>query len=164
MLASEGLFETSPDEDAGPGTESQGLRVLDLYSGSGALGLEALSRGAASVVMVEQARPALTAIRENVRALGVEAQVTLLAMRVDRALRTELGHFQLVMIDPPYADVCDTRFEEILDLAARLLTPDGILVLEHSSSDEPKGSSGLTLDRRRKYGDTTVSLFRSTSS
>lgn len=136
------------------------LRVLDLYAGSGALGFEALSRGAESAVLVEHAKPALTAIRHNARALGVEARVVVLAMRVDRALRALEGPFDVVLLDPPYADVRDRGFAEILQLSARLLSSEGVLVLEHASADEPPPPVDLLVDRRRKYGDTTVSLFR----
>jgi 16S rRNA (guanine966-N2)-methyltransferase len=154
MLASDGIFDTSED------STSSELRVLDLYAGSGALGFEAISRGAQSVVLVEHARPALAAIRDNTRALGVDDQVTVLAMPVERALRSIEGPFAVVILDPPYADVRERRFGEILALAAGLLSAEGVLVLEHASTDDPAGPPELLLDRRRKYGDTTVSLFR----
>jgi 16S rRNA (guanine966-N2)-methyltransferase len=156
MLASDGVFA----EDPGP-------RVLDLFAGSGALGLEALSRGARSVVMVENARSAVVSIRENIQALEVEDQVTLLAMRVDRALdELERGEtlragapFDLVLIDPPYVEVRSKGFPDVLAKAARLLATAGVLVLEHAASDEPSPPTGLVLDRRRRHGDTALSLF-----
>lgn len=157
MLTSDGVFEDAPDTH-------RELRVLDLYAGSGALGLEAISRGARCAVLVENGKAALAAIRENTRALELEREVTVLGMRVDRALATIEGPFDLVLIDPPYADVRDRKFAEILAGAARLLTPSGVLVLEHASTDAPLPPPGLELDRRRKHGDTTVSLFRSTAS
>ena len=150
MLASDGVFDDGP------------ARVLDLYAGSGALGLEALSRGAGSVVLVENGKAALAAIRENVEALGVVDQVTVVAMRVDRAL--SLGHvdgpFDLVLMDPPYRDVRDRGFFQVLEAATRLLAASGTLVLEHASADKPGRASGLMLDRSRRHGDTTLSLFR----
>src|SRR5689334_18455145 len=108
MLASAGAFS----DELGP-------RVLDLYAGSGALGLEALSRGAQSAVLVESGRPALAAIRDNARALDVEGQVTVIGARVDRALAELEGPFDLVLIDPPYADVRTPDFGAILAAAAR---------------------------------------------
>jgi 16S rRNA (guanine966-N2)-methyltransferase len=169
MISSNGMFagahfdkETTPDADE----DQQSPLVLDLYAGSGALGLEALSRGAREVVFVESARPAITAIRENVRALGVDEQVTLLSTSADRALSQLLKdgeqRFDLILVDPPYADVDTTAFTEIiLTRAARLLAASGIFVLEHSSkSEEPAPPTGLVVDRRRQYGDTTLSLFR----
>ena len=154
MLVSDGVF-------AGDG--SPGPQVLDLYAGSGALGFEAFSRGATRIVFVEMARPALTAIRENADALG--AKVEILALRVDRALAKEdLGTFELVLLDPPYADVKEKGFAEILAGAAKHLAEDGILVLEHASSDEDAVPPvpELTVDRRRRHGDTMLSLFRRT--
>jgi 16S rRNA (guanine966-N2)-methyltransferase len=155
MLASDGVFASDP-----------GPRVLDLFAGSGALGLEAVSRGARAVVMVENARPAIASIRENVRALAIEDQVTLIAMRVDRALDDLAGQapFDLVLIDPPYVEVRSKGFGELLAKAARLLAASGILVLEHAASDEPSPPAGLVLDRRRRHGDTALSLFRSAGS
>ncbi len=162
MLVSSGLFAVAED-----GLVASPRRVLDLYAGSGALGLEALSRGASSVVMVESARPALQAIRENVSSLQVEDQVTLLSTQVERALTTLLNEaesdpekrFDLIVVDPPYAEVRSKTFErDVLEKSARLLAAAGIFVLEHSSEDEPL-VPGLHLDRRRRYGDTTLSLF-----
>jgi 16S rRNA (guanine966-N2)-methyltransferase len=152
MLASDGVFEHGE------------LRVLDLYSGSGALGLEALSRGAQSVVMVESARPALAAIRQNTGALGAAEAVTVLAMRVEKALSVLEGLFHLVLVDPPYADVQKPGFAEVLGSAARLLAAAGVLVLEHASGDAAVAPSILELDRQRRHGDTTLSLFRRVSS
>jgi 16S rRNA (guanine966-N2)-methyltransferase len=149
MLASDGVFEVEP-----------GPRVLDLYAGSGALGLETLSRGASSAVFVEHARPAVAAIRDNVRALDVEGSVKIVPLRVDRALATLEGPFDLVLVDPPYADVRARDFIDLLGKAARLLAEGGILVLEHASTDEPETPRGLVLDRRRRHGDTTLSIFR----
>jgi 16S rRNA (guanine966-N2)-methyltransferase len=153
MLTSDGVFE----DTSGTGRD---VRVLDLYAGSGALGLEAISRGARSAVLVESGRAALAAIRENTRALKLDDQVTILGARVDRALAQVKGPFDLVLIDPPYADVRGREFAKILADAARLLTSSGVLVLEHASTDEPSPPPGLALDRRRKHGDTSLSLFR----
>jgi 16S rRNA (guanine966-N2)-methyltransferase len=149
MLASDGIFA----EEVGP-------RVLDLYAGSGALGIEALSRGARFAVFVESARPALSAIRENIQALGIADETTVMPLRVDRALDEVEGPFDLVLVDPPYADVRAPAFAEILLKTARLLASPGILVLEHASNDEPAPPAGLVVDRRRRHGDTTLSLFR----
>ncbi len=150
MLASDGVFA------------ADGLRVLDLYAGSGALAFEAISRGATEAVLVEQARDATTVIRENARALGVDGAVRLLAARVERVLASSegLGTFGLVLCDPPYADVRAPAFEGILASAAALLDEDGVLLLEHAATDRSPEVSGLLLDRGRRHGDTAVSLYR----
>lgn len=135
-------------------------RVLDLYAGSGALGFEALSRGAVSVVMVESARPAIAAIRENIEALDVGAQVSLLTRPCEKVLESVVGPFDLILIDPPYAEVKTNAFGGVMLQASRLLESGGILVLEHDARDEPAAPNGLEVDRRRRHGDTILSLFR----
>jgi 16S rRNA (guanine966-N2)-methyltransferase len=79
---------------------------------------------------------------------------------VDRALATLSGPFDLVLLDPPYADVAAPAFRDVLAGAARLLDPAGGVVLEHASPDEPPVVAGLEVDRSRRYGDTTITLYR----
>lgn len=150
MLASDGL----------PGNAE---RILDLYAGSGALAFESLSRGAATAVLVEHARDAVSAIRDNVRALGADDRVHVLATRVDRALERLEGPFDVVFADPPYADVRAAGFAELAQKAASLVGPGGIFVLEHASGDEPPAITGLIRDRSRRYGDTTLTFWRAES-
>jgi 16S rRNA (guanine(966)-N(2))-methyltransferase RsmD len=145
---------------AADGILTPGARVLDLYAGSGSLAFEALSRGAIEAVLVEQGRDALAAIRDNARALGVEDRVRVVSARVERALSTLDGRFDVVFLDPPYADVRTTDFAAVLEMAGRRVTEGGGVVLEHGSGDEPPTAPALTLDRTRRYGDTAVSLFR----
>jgi 16S rRNA (guanine(966)-N(2))-methyltransferase RsmD len=147
MLAADGLIE-------------DGARVLDLYAGSGALALEALSRGAGEAVLVEQGRDALNAIRENVHALDVADRTRIIGGRVERVVAQLDGPFAIVFLDPPYAEVKKESFARVLEGAAGLLRDRGALVLEHASGDVPPAVSGLVLDRTRRYGDTGVSLFR----
>jgi 16S rRNA (guanine966-N2)-methyltransferase len=150
MLASDGLFETEGAE---------GPRVLDLYSGSGALAFEALSRGASSAVLVEHGRDALASIRANAQALDATPRVRVVASKVERALATLEGPFGIVFLDPPYADVREPAFAAVLAGAASLLGPGGALVLEHASADAAPLVPGLALDRSRRHGDTTLSLY-----
>jgi 16S rRNA (guanine966-N2)-methyltransferase len=131
--------------------ELAGARVLDLFAGSGALGLEALSRGAASVEMVELAPASLAAIRENVRALAVEERVTV--RRAD-ALRhvggLAPGSFDVAFADPPYAT--DQAMQ--LAMAFRNAPFARILSIEH-----PPGQS-VPGDETRRYGDTALTFLR----
>lgn len=145
-----------------PGGALEGAVVLDLYAGSGALGLEALSRGAARVVLVEQAPAAVAAIRKNVAALGVAREVEVAASRVDKALERLAPRgerFDVVFLDPPYAVVTEPAFARVLEGAVALTAEGGVLVLEHASRDAPPAVAGLVVGRSRRYGDTTLSFY-----
>ena len=135
-------------------------RVLDLYGGSGALALEAVSRGAQSAVICDQASGACRAIRENIRSLKAEDRVRLLPMRDTAALDTlqKAGErFDLVFLDPPYrldtAPVCAR-------LAEGLLAPGGIIVAEHARETPPAVQPPLIRFDFRTYGITGLSFFK----
>lgn len=149
MLASDGLIGEEP-----------GPRVLDLYAGTGALGFESLSRGASQAVLVEQARDAVAAIRKNARALGTGSELVVFDTKVERALPKLEPGFGIVFLDPPYADVRTDPFARILASAAALVADGGALVLEHASTDASPDIEGLDRDRSRRYGDTTLTLYR----
>jgi 16S rRNA (guanine(966)-N(2))-methyltransferase RsmD len=144
-------------------------RVLDLFAGTGALGLEALSRGADEVVLVERSKEALVTLRTNVAALGVADRVRVVASAVERAERSVgEGPFQLVLADPPYADVPSGAAARAIAAVLGLKEPDprrtrlaedGILVLEHASRDEAPPIEGLVRGESRTYGDTSLTLF-----
>jgi 16S rRNA (guanine966-N2)-methyltransferase len=135
-----------------------GAHVLDLYAGSGALGLEALSRGAASVTFVESDRGALDVLRRNVTAVGLPGTVVLPGavetVLADRAAEP----FDVVLADPPYA-VAAGRLTVVLDRLAGngWLAGHGVLVLERAARDgEPTLPDCLTVIRSRRYGDTVT--------
>jgi len=135
-------------------------RVLDLYAGTGALSLEAISRGARDATCVERERAALTALAENVATLGVAALVKVVSMPLERALArlSSLGPFDLVFADPPYADV-DQATDALSSLASKgVFSVDATIVLEHGSRDTPV-IRGLDEPRRRIYGSTALSFF-----
>lgn len=140
-----------------------GAKVLDLYAGTGALGLEALSRGATSATLVESARPALGAIRANVEALRLERQVRVVPVAVERAGEAVRAGspFDLVFADPPYALVASgaaaKRIGELIEDG--ILADDGLLVLEHGKNEASPGISGLSLSRVRRYGDTVLAFY-----
>lgn len=142
-------------------------RVLDLYAGSGALGLEALSRGAERAVFVEADKPAQRAIKDNITSLGVSARATLLPLRAETSLRSleRLGPFSLVFADPPWADA-QAAFEVLLGLErAALLAPAARLVLEHAARSAPEiaESARLRPVDTRRWGDTAVTIFEAKS-
>lgn len=134
-----------------------GIRVLDLYAGSGALGLESASRGAARVVLVEKDKRAAELIRANARVVG-QPGVIVRATSVASALGTAALPFDLVLADPPYATASE-EVTEVLDSIAKggWLAPAAVVVVERSTSTgELHWPSGLTALRCNTYGETTV--------
>ncbi|MEI6633773.1 MAG: 16S rRNA (guanine(966)-N(2))-methyltransferase RsmD [Chlamydiota bacterium] len=149
------------------GPRLDGARVLDLYAGTGNLGLEALSRGAATCCFVERAPSPCAAIRKNTAALGIEGRAEVLRLDCVRAL----GHlaqrgdrFSLVFADPPYAkkEESGSEFKKILlglDVCASL-APGALVAAEHCKFDAPPvGLVNLRLLDQRRYGDTVISFF-----
>ncbi|GAB3259280.1 16S rRNA (guanine(966)-N(2))-methyltransferase RsmD [Alteromonas gracilis] len=138
-----------------------GLRVLDLYSGSGAVGLEAVSRGAVAT-LVERDRRAAALIRDNARAVGLDAEVV--TASVPTFLGGEPRPFDLVFADPPY-DLSEEALGEVLTrLAAGWTTAEGLVVVERSArSPEPVLPEGLTLLRTRRYGETALHVVAADS-
>jgi 16S rRNA (guanine966-N2)-methyltransferase len=147
-------------------------RVLDLFAGSGALGLESLSRGATSVVLVEKNAKAAEIARKNaelIRSVGklapacAQVVVNTVAHFLDGLDRTEgaggddgSGSFDLVFIDPPY-DVVDSELDDVLAALAPHLAPSAEVVVERSTrSAVPQPPVGLTLDKSKAYGETTI--------
>ena len=135
-------------------------RVLDLYAGSGALGLEAASRGAADVVLVESERGAATAIRANITAVD-HPSVRLVADTVERALAGGPpggSPFDLVLLDPPY-DLTEEALESVLTslVERRWLGREAFVVVERSTrSPQPRWPAGLELSGEKRYGETAM--------
>ncbi len=143
------------------GQRLSGERVLDLYAGSGALGLEALSRGAATAVLVERDREAAKICTENAATLGYGGRAEVVRAEVPAALGRIAGPFDLVFVDPPYAL---GPGEALQLLAARgLVAPGGLVVAEHGKREETAAAYGdlVRMDLRR-FGDTAVSFFERT--
>jgi 16S rRNA (guanine966-N2)-methyltransferase len=139
--------------------ELDGLSVLDLFAGTGALGIEALSRGAAQALFVEHEEHALGALRENLGKLGLTPPCARVleedALRALRRAREREETYHLIFVDPPYAQAREKEHELQL-LLPSLLAPDGRLVLE-SDRREPL-SLDLEVLRQRHYGNTSITI------
>ena len=150
--------------------ELAGARVLDLFAGSGAGGIEALSRGAASAVFVEKDQGAAAVIDANLRATGLGgALATVIRWDVVRWLAeatTDSGEpFDLVLVDPPYAETALlVRVLELLGAADAPLAPDARVVAKHFWRDRPPDLIGrLAAERDRRFGETALTFYRRTS-
>ena len=135
----------------------EGARVLDLYAGSGAMGLEALSRGAEAVVFVEADPDAVRAIERNLDKLRLTGATVLRADAITGlAQETAAGRkYDLVLADPPYAM---TDYDTLARYLPRVLAEDGLLVFESAARTEPQ-VEGLAVRTTRKYGSTRVTVF-----
>lgn len=138
-------------------------RVLDLFAGAGALGLEALSRGATRAVFVERSREAVKCLTENVEALGMTEESEIHrtdALRALGKLEERRVRFDWVFLDPPYRSEIGARALEVLG-AGTLLSPEAVVVLEHDRRRPPDPRVGcLVKADTRRYGDTAISFFR----
>jgi 16S rRNA (guanine966-N2)-methyltransferase len=135
-----------------------GARVLDLYAGSGALGIEALSRGAAVAVFVERDARAAAAVRENLRALGIDSDVRRAdALAALRDARERGETYDLVLCDPPYRQAPDLG--RSLGEALVPVLADGARVVTESDRRSPLDLP-LTLTDERRYGDTLIRIHR----
>ena len=139
-----------------------GARVVDLYSGSGALGLEAASRGASSVTLVDRANAATKVGRDNAALVtraaprGVSPEIVVTSQPVQSFVGGSLATWDVVFLDPPY-DLPLAELIHNLEAIVPRLAPDAVVVLERSSRDrEPEWPDGLELDRRKDYGDTAL--------
>ena len=145
------------------GPPGDDLHVLDLFAGSGALGLEALSRGAATATFVERARPALAALRANIDDLAVDDRArvvpTDVAAFVAGAAATPAPAWSWIFLDPPYAAGVVAATLAALPAARR--APRAVVVVEHAHREPPPDRAGFLLRTDlRRYGDTSLSWYR----
>jgi 16S rRNA (guanine(966)-N(2))-methyltransferase RsmD len=136
-----------------------GTRFADLYAGSGAVGLEAASRGASRVLLAEAGSAAARAARSNIAALGAGVEVTLATVKVEQLVAKAPDEpFDIVFADPPYSLGDDPLAEVLADLAGNgWLAADGVLVVERATrSPEPGWPAGVVPGRGRRYGETTL--------
>lgn len=136
----------------------EGASFLDLYSGTGAIGFEAASRGAARVVCVEGHRETALAIEEAVEQLGIGEVVEVLSAPVDRALYRLSGPFDLVYADPPYADPLPASMFHLLR-ERNLLAPEATVIYEHAARTILPEVPGYRSEREEVYGDVALAFF-----
>ncbi|SHF20841.1 16S rRNA (guanine(966)-N(2))-methyltransferase RsmD [Caldanaerobius fijiensis DSM 17918] len=137
-----------------------GAVVLDLFSGSGALGIESLSRGAEKAVFVDQSKQSVQFIKKNLMAAKLVDRATVLCMPVKKALEKLDSQFDLIFMDPPYLKGLITPTLEDIGLK-NLLKEEGIIVVEHDSKDFlPDTITFFVRYRQKQYGRTTVSFYK----
>ena len=141
--------------------DTDGLEVLDLFSGTGAVGLEALSRGARRATFVEKNSAALKALTGNLATLGVPMErYQLLRLDVRRATVRLEGPYAMIYADPPY-DQVDDLTGVLFAIMQASLSQQGVGVIEHRSRDPaPEPPDGLIRDDLRVYGETALAFFR----
>jgi 16S rRNA (guanine(966)-N(2))-methyltransferase RsmD len=150
------------------GREVAGSRFLDLFAGTGAIGIEALSRGAAEAVFVENHAPAAALIRRNLKSLDIRNGATVLAVDALRGMgmlaareKNEISGFNYIFLDPPYAAA--NEYARVLEsLGSRnLLAPGGVVIAEHRRSfDLPKEAGAFYCYRVLQQGDAALSFYR----
>ena len=141
------------------GDRVEGARFLDLFAGSGANGMEALSRGASSAVFVDDHAASLKCIRQNLAALGLEGKATVVRYSLPEGISRLDGAFDLIYADPPYDF---GQYESLLEHIQQegCLQEGGSVIIEHRSKISlPAEAAGLSLDRQRRYGNATLSVY-----
>ncbi len=146
---------------AEPEDQLSGVRFLDLYSGSGAMGLEAASRGAAEAVLVESHRPVVELIKRNAAATTLADRATVHPFSVATFLAGEPQPFDVVWLDPPYSMPTDEVSAVLARIAEGWLASDGLVVVERSRRDPPpQWPAPLRVRWSRRYGETELHFGR----
>jgi 16S rRNA (guanine966-N2)-methyltransferase len=139
------------------GDEVKGARVLDAFAGSGAVGIEALSRGADHVTFIERDRVAQKVIAENIQLLGIEERTKVVKAPVGGWINTYDGEpFDLIFVDPPYHD---PQFSTAMQLLG-LLKPGALMVLSKPGRSESPTKPGVVVVDNRSYGDAALTYYR----
>ena len=135
----------------------EGRRFLDLFAGSGQIGLEALSRGAGEAVLVDASRASQQVIEKNLRALGLEGRARLAPMDFRAFLHSGPGSFDIAFLDPPYRT---GLLQEALPAVARHMNPGSIIVCEHPREEQmPEAAEGFALYRQYRYGKIMLTSY-----
>lgn len=145
------------------GAQVDGAAVLDVYAGTGALAIEALSRGAGRALLVDDASSAVEVIEQNLKTIGFKERARVEHIRAEISLKAlvEQGkRFDLIFLDPPYR-INPVELELVVRFAARLLSERGLAVLEHrSTQDIADLGAWVTVCDSRVYGDTGLTFFK----
>ena len=138
--------------------EIEGRRVLDLFAGSGQLGIEALSRGAASAVFVDSSRDSIEVVRENLNTTQLAQSAQVIQMDSLAFLAGQCGPFDIALLDPPYGAGLVQR---ALPMAARRMAPGGVMICEAPAKEDlPEQAEDFCLLRRYSYGRISLALYR----
>jgi len=139
----------------------KGANVLDLFSGTGALGIEALSRGAKRVVFIEKSSKATKLLKENVNKLGLKEVTMILPLEIEKGLKnlSKKGEiFDIIFMDPPYdKGLIKPTLYKIIDFG--ILKKEGVIVVEHTARERPSPIFGLEIIKEKHYGDTFITLL-----
>ena len=130
-----------------------GANFLELYAGSGAVGIEALSRGATRAVFIEKDRAHYNLIKQNLNKLGIADSAAVRMMLVNDFMAANQYPYDVIFADPWYDDALDIADWE------KLLAEDGILIIEHSSQTEPPQNPALRIWNNKRYGDTALTFY-----
>ncbi len=140
----------------------EGLRVVDLYAGSGALGIEGLSRGAQHVDFAESSRAALIALEQNLEALELRARATVWRLELPsgmKRLKQVLEAADVVLLDPPYGGSQARRALEALERSAVLRAECRVVLEHHAKDDVPSATEELERADARRYGETQITFY-----
>jgi 16S rRNA (guanine966-N2)-methyltransferase len=141
------------------GARVDDARVLDLYAGSGALGFESLSRGAAHVTFVEKHRPTAASLGKVARDLGVADRVDVLSAPAERAVNAVEGHYDLVFADPPYAQPYPREAFGVLR-ERRAIDAETTVVYEHAARTPAPSDPAMRIERTERYGEVALAFLR----
>ncbi len=136
--------------------------VLDLFAGTGGLGIEALSRGAKAAYFIDSSNEAIHLIKKNLEVTGLGYTAVVFKADADKAVKwlaKDGAKFDLIFLDPPYRISVSFLDAILIALGDHVLQSDGLLVLEHSAKLEPRAVKGLSVESTRVYGDTAITFY-----
>ena len=139
------------------GDEVKNAQVLDAFAGSGSVGIEALSRGAAHATFIERDRHAVGALLANIQLLGIDSETTPTHSTVEAYVKCTQERFDIIFVDPPYDDVQLSTVSALTNL----LQPNGLMVLSYPGRGEaPTGTNGVVVVDNRSYGTAALAFYR----